>query len=83
MAEWLVAGRPVLVSNRGGLGEVAGIYPGSIPIDPTVGSIVSSISSLADASRWADLVAEVEPIEGQGVEEWAEGYLALYRSVTA
>jgi glycosyltransferase involved in cell wall biosynthesis len=83
MAEWLAAGRPVLVSNRGGLGEVAGVYPGSMPIEPTVGSIVSSISSLGDASRWADLVAEVEPIEGQGVEEWAEGYLALYRSVTA
>jgi glycosyltransferase involved in cell wall biosynthesis len=82
MAEWLAVGRPVLVSNRGGLGEVAGLYPGSVPIEPTVSSIVSSVASLREAGRWADLVAQVAPIEGQEVDAWAEEYVALYRSMT-
>jgi glycosyltransferase involved in cell wall biosynthesis len=81
MIEWLGARRPVLVSTRGGLGEVAGAYPGSIAIQPTAGSIVSALAELVESQRWQQLVAAVRPIESEpGIEEWVERHLAIYRS---
>jgi glycosyltransferase involved in cell wall biosynthesis len=81
MIEWLAASRPVLVSTRGGLGEVAGFYPGSIPVQPTVDSIVGALGGLREANRWSELVAAVRPSESdaEGVE-WAEQHEAVYRS---
>jgi glycosyltransferase involved in cell wall biosynthesis len=83
MVEWLAAGRPVLVSRRGGLGEVAGVYPGSIPIEPTVGSIVESVERLLEPGQWEEVLAAVRPIgSGQGPEQWTDSHMAIYRSVT-
>lgn len=82
MVEWLAAGRPVLVSNRGGLGEVAGVYPGSIPVEPTVDSIVESVAALREPTRWNELVAAVRPIDSElDADEWAKRHEALYRSM--
>src|SRR5712691_222747 len=82
MVEWLGAGRPVLVSNRGGLGEVAGVYPGSIPVEPTVDSIVESVAELREPERWNELVAAVRPVDSElDAEEWAQRHEALYRSM--
>jgi glycosyltransferase involved in cell wall biosynthesis len=83
MAEWLAAGRPVLVSSRGGLGEVAGVYSGSVAVDPTVDAIVEPIAALRRPGVWDELVARVRPIEGLGAEQWAEEHVALYRSMAA
>jgi glycosyltransferase involved in cell wall biosynthesis len=80
MAEWLAAGRPVLVSSRGGLGEVAGVYPGSVPLEPTVRGIVEAVTDLRRPGRWSDLVAAAQPIEGQGPEAWAARHVGLYRA---
>jgi glycosyltransferase involved in cell wall biosynthesis len=80
MVEWLSAGRPVLVSRRGGLGEVAGVYAGSIPLEPTVDSIVESVAGMLEPGRWEEAVAAMRPTDlGQEVEEWAERHEALYR----
>ena len=81
MAEWLAAGRPVLVSNRGGLGEVAGAYSGSTPLEPTADSIVEACAAVQEPGRWADLVAAVRPVEGLGPEEWAAKHVALYETM--
>jgi glycosyltransferase involved in cell wall biosynthesis len=84
MVEWLAAGRPVLVSERGGLGEVAGVYSGSVPIEPTVDSIVESVAALCEPSRWNELVAAVRPIASEPeaeAEEWAVRHEALYLSM--
>jgi glycosyltransferase involved in cell wall biosynthesis len=82
MLEWLSAGRPVLVSNRGGLGEVAGVYPGSIPVEPTVDSIVESVAGLCEPERWNELVAAVRPTDSTlEPEEWVKRHEALYRSM--
>jgi len=81
MVEWLAAGRPVLVSNRGGLGEVAEGYPGAIPVEPTVDSIVESVAGLRGPERWNKLVAEVRPIDSKlDAEEWVKRHEAIYRS---
>ena len=55
MVEWLAARRPVLVSDRGGLGEVAGMYPGSEAVAPDVNAIVQAVAALRDTRRWREL----------------------------
>jgi glycosyltransferase involved in cell wall biosynthesis len=82
MVEWLAAARPVLVSNRGGLGEVAGVYPGSIPVEPTVDSIVESVARLREPESWNELVSAVRPVDSElDAAEWAKRHESLYRSM--
>lgn len=79
MIEWLGAGRPVLVSTRGGLGEVAGAYPGSIPIEPTADAIVSTVRGLTDPDRWSRALAAVQrTAPEQRPEAWVEQHHAIY-----
>jgi hypothetical protein len=81
MAEWLASGRPVLVSDRGGLGEVAGVYPGSRSLEPTVESIVERVAALREPDSWRELVAAVQPLEGLEPDEWGAKHAALYESI--
>jgi glycosyltransferase involved in cell wall biosynthesis len=82
MLEWLGAGRPTLVSIRGGQGEVIDDFPGAIPLEPTVEGIISAVTSLLDPAGWAQAVEAVRPITGDGeVDRWVERHLAIYRSL--
>jgi glycosyltransferase involved in cell wall biosynthesis len=82
MVEWLAAGRPVLVSRRGGLAEVIGSYPGSIPIEPTVDDILRAARELTDPPLWADVVAAVRaPTEDGALSAWTDSYAAIYDSL--
>lgn len=79
MVEWLAARRPVLVSDRGGLGEVVGMYPGSEAVEPDVDAIVEAVAGLRDRRRWRDLVEGAgsdPPVETTA--EWAAAHEALY-----
>jgi glycosyltransferase involved in cell wall biosynthesis len=83
MAEWLAAGRPVLVSTRGGLGEVAGRYAGSVAVEPDADAIVDAVEALSDPVRWRELAAAVRPLQLEpGLEEWTERHEQMYRTVT-
>ena len=83
MVEWLAAGRPVLVSTRGGLGEVAGVYPGSIPIEPGVDSIVAAVTDLLESSHWEQTKGAVRPVESElDAEAWTGRHLDLYQAMT-
>jgi glycosyltransferase involved in cell wall biosynthesis len=82
MVEWLAAGRPVLVSSRGGLGEVGGRYPGSSTVEPTVDSIVRSVQTMIEPGRWNEAVAGARRGgEGKDLEEWGAEHERIYRSV--
>jgi glycosyltransferase involved in cell wall biosynthesis len=81
MAEWLAARRPVLVSTRGGLGEVAGVYDGSVPVEPTADAIVEAVQELCEGERWRSIVDAVRPIELESPAEWVGRHEAIYRSV--
>jgi len=81
MAEWLAARRPVLVSTRGGLGEVAGVYDGSIPVEPTADAIVHAVRELCQDDRWRATIDAVRPIEFESPAEWVGRHEAIYRSV--
>lgn len=82
MVEWLAARRPVLVSDRGGLGEVAGMYPGSEAVAPDVDAIVEAVAALRDTRRWRELAraAAGDPPVGTAAS-WASAHEALYRSL--
>ena len=82
MAEWLAAGRPVLVSARGGLGEVAGVYPGSISVEPSVEAIVAEVASVIGDDRWPGAVQAVRPVDLESPAEWTARHLEIYRSVS-
>lgn len=83
MVEWLAAGRPVLVSTRGGLGEVAGVYPGSIPIEPGVDSILAAVTDLLESSHWEQTMGAVRPVESElDAEAWTGRHLDLYQAMT-
>jgi glycosyltransferase involved in cell wall biosynthesis len=82
MIEWLSAGRPVLVSRRGGLGEVIESYPGAIPADPTVAGIVGEVESLSDPRRWREAVSSVRSIDADGaIDRWVDAYERIYRQL--
>jgi hypothetical protein len=78
MVEWLDAGRPVLVSTRGGLSEVADTYLGSVPVEPSTDALVGALAELTAPVRWAQAVAAVRPVDAEGPEEWAERHEAIY-----
>jgi glycosyltransferase involved in cell wall biosynthesis len=82
IVEWLGAGRPTLVSPRGGLGEIIGDCPGAIAAEPTVKAIVSAVDELLKPGAWAAAVNRVRPIESEGeVERWVAQNLDIYRSL--
>jgi len=81
MVEWLAARRPVLVSNRGGLGEVADRYPGSTAVEPTARSLVAAVADLTESGRWHEAVASARRVHGgQDVEAWGAEHERIYRS---
>ena len=81
MIEWLSSGRPVLVSRRGGLGEVVDAFGGSIAIEPTAEGIVGEIRRLTAATRWRDTVDRVAPVVEDELDRWVEMHEGIYESV--
>jgi glycosyltransferase involved in cell wall biosynthesis len=81
VVEWLAARRPVLVSTRGGLGEVAGAYGGSKAIEPNANAVVRAIADLLEPGRWSDLVAAVRPVDSAvEAKQWVDRHVAIYQS---
>lgn len=83
MIEWLSSGRPVLVSRRGGLGEVVDEFAGSIAIEPTVAGIIAAIESLTPDQAWGHAVDRITPIVDDEHARWVSTYEAIYRSTQA
>jgi glycosyltransferase involved in cell wall biosynthesis len=81
LVEWLSAGRPVLVSDRGGLAEAAELFPGAIPIDPSPSGIVEAAGRLRDpaAARVAFDRARVPP-PADDIARWVSEHEAVLRS---
>lgn len=79
LVEWLQAGRPVLASRRGGLGEAVDELPGAIGVEPTAEGIASAVRSLLDAVRWRAAVASVRPVGAPGdLDRWLGDHERIY-----
>lgn len=78
VAEWLAAGRPVLASMRGGLGEARHL-PGVIPIEPTAPGIVSAAAELTARGAWERLLPELHAAtDARDMERWLDEHEAVY-----
>jgi glycosyltransferase involved in cell wall biosynthesis len=84
LVEWLAAGRPVLASRRGGLGEAVDELPGAIGIEPTVAGIVSAVRRLLEPEAWRSAVAAVGPIGSAGdLDRWLDDHERIYAEALA
>jgi glycosyltransferase involved in cell wall biosynthesis len=79
LIEWLCSGRPVLVSRRGGLGEVVGLYPAAIGLEPTVDGVQQALRELAEPENWETIRAQTRPIETDGeFDRWVSAHEEIY-----
>jgi glycosyltransferase involved in cell wall biosynthesis len=83
VAEWLSAGRPALVSTRGGLAEAVSL-PGVLGIEPTAAGIAEGSRRLLDAGEWERTLAARPPVEDrQDFERWLDDHEAVYSEARA
>lgn len=73
--EWLGAGRPVLVSPRGGAAEVVDDLAGAIAVQPEASGIVGAVEALA--VEWEEAVRRVRAPEGN-LEDWLAAHERVY-----
>jgi glycosyltransferase involved in cell wall biosynthesis len=73
--EWLGAGRPVLVSPRGGAAEVVDELAGAIAVQPDTSSIVGALEALA--GEWEEAVRRVRAPEGN-LQDWLSAHERVY-----
>lgn len=72
--EWLAAGRPVAVSRRGGLGEVADLE-GTVPFEPDARGLGAAVAELV-ARDWG---STLEPVTSDlDVQRWLDEHESAY-----
>jgi glycosyltransferase involved in cell wall biosynthesis len=82
--EWLSAGRPVLVSPRGGIGEMIDSWPGAVAVDPTPQGIIEAIDRLLEHAAWQRLVSSVRhPGSPVAFTAWADAHEEVYEAALA
>jgi len=58
---------------------VAGVFPGTVRIAPTVDSIVEAVAALREREHWQGLLAAIPTYdEEKEVERWTERHQAVY-----
>jgi glycosyltransferase involved in cell wall biosynthesis len=79
-AEWLGGGRPVLATQRGGLGE-AGRRGGMVTFDGSAAGLAQAAIRLREPSTWRDLVATLPHVHGDDdVQRWLDEHEAVYEA---
>jgi glycosyltransferase involved in cell wall biosynthesis len=77
--EWLSAGRPLLMSARGGMGEVLPELDGAIAVEPTARAIAAAVERLSAPETWRRAVDGVRPPRGEpDLEEWLDAHERTY-----
>lgn len=81
VAEWLGGGRPVLVSPRGGLREVAARQPGVLSVEPSAEGIVEAARSLSAPGRFDQVLAEMPTdVEARELDRWLDAHQEIYET---
>jgi glycogen synthase len=78
VAEWLAAGRPILVSNRGGLGELRSCFFGVVTAEPAPEELAAAARRLADSAAWDELVRSIPPPDDAAAADWLDRHEAVY-----
>jgi glycosyltransferase involved in cell wall biosynthesis len=83
VAEWLAARRPVLVSQLGGLGEIAGVLSGVVATDTGSEAIVAAARGVRESARWNELIASIPPADEVAMSSWIERHRRVYELAVA
>jgi glycosyltransferase involved in cell wall biosynthesis len=78
VAEWLAVGRPVLLTEHGGLGEVAALFPGVVAIRAGSDGIVEAGRACSEPERWRGLVTSISPPDDAARTTWTERHREIY-----
>lgn len=79
--EWLAAGRPVLVSNRGGLAESADEFPGALTFEPTTQGMLSAVQALSAVDAWQAAIDSVGTVGSPDeLDRWLGEHEDVYRA---
>jgi len=82
LVEWLCSGRPVLVSRRGGLGEVIDLYPRAVGLEPTVKGVEQALRGLAEPDSWEAIRAQPQAMEvAEDRERWIDAHEEIYATM--
>jgi glycosyltransferase involved in cell wall biosynthesis len=77
--EWLEAGRPLLLSARGGMKEVLADLRGALEVEPNAEAIARAVEQLVVPERWRDAVRRVQaPKSDQDLEGWLDKHEHVY-----
>ena len=78
--EWLAAGRPLLLSPRGGTTETMPELGGAIAVEPTAEAILAAVERLNRPEEWHEAVASVRAPRGAGdLDSWLDAHERVYR----
>ena len=78
VAEWLAAGRPILVSRRGGLEEIGAQFAGAVTMECGPEGLVEAARRLADSAAWDELVRSIPAPDDAAAAEWLDRHEAVY-----
>lgn len=81
--EWLAAGRPVLVTRRGGLDEAAAM-PGVGTFEESTAGLLAAIDDLAAGEAWPQLLDSVpRVVDDRDRERWLDEHEDVYRGLVS
>lgn len=78
VCEWLAAGRPLLLSRRGGLGECSALA-GAVAFDPDARGLAGAVDELVGGERWTAALASAGPVTSdEDVRRWLDEHESAY-----
>jgi glycosyltransferase involved in cell wall biosynthesis len=83
VAEWLAAGRPILVSMRGGLQELPRLLPGVVPVEPTQEAIVEAVDRLLVPARFEQVLTAMPGADAREFSRWIDDHREIYETAAS
>jgi glycosyltransferase involved in cell wall biosynthesis len=78
--EWLAAGRPALVTTRGGLAEAGALFDGLRPFAPTVEALVAAAEAMRDEPSAPDPISHDQAAADRA--RWLDEHEQVYASAS-
>lgn len=77
--EWLAAGRPLLISARGGMMEVLPNLAGAVEVEPNAEAIARAVEQFVAPDQWRDAVRRVQaPSNDEDLKGWLDKHERIY-----